>query len=74
MLAALEHELGVLEQRLRARREVESLRLDDHPAAARGLEELEAERAAARLGASTRSASIRAICFSFACACRDFVP
>ena len=50
VLAPLEHELGVLEQRLRARSEVESLRLDDHSPAAHGLQELEAERATAGAG------------------------
>ena len=50
MLAPLEHELGVREQRLRARGEVEALRLDDHPPAAHGLQELEAERATAGAG------------------------
>ena len=74
MLAALEHELGVLEERLRARGEVEALGLDHHPAAPDRLQELEAERAPAGARRFDALASIRAICFSFACACRDFVP
>ena len=45
VLAALEHELGVREQRLRARCEVEALGLDHRPPAPRRLQELEAERA-----------------------------
>ena len=47
---------------------------DDHVAArARRLQELEAERALPRLAlVSTRTALIRSICFSFACACFAF--
>ena len=49
VLAALEHELGVLEQRLVACGERDLLGLEHHSAAARGLEELEAQRPALAL-------------------------
>ena len=76
VLASLEHELGVDEQLLVARDDVEARRLEHDPARARGLEELEPERAVParqRLqlagGAFLRSFSRRPICVSFACAC-----
>jgi len=47
MLAALQNELCVLEEGLRACGEVEALGLDHHPAAPCRLQELEAERTAA---------------------------
>ena len=75
MLAALEHELGVRRAAASCPRRGRSPR--PRPPSGRSATGFRNSKPSVRRparGASTRSASIRAICFSFACACRDFVP